>query len=89
MTPTGSVRLVIDGAERARPRKLDRRGRAVFKIGRLKTGPHALRAAYSGSRGKHGYLPSSSPNLLCTVGRPRPGRGGEPGPGHGEGPVHA
>jgi FtsP/CotA-like multicopper oxidase with cupredoxin domain len=88
-TPTGSVRLVVDGAERGRPRKLDRRGRVVFKIGRLKTGVHAIRAAYSGSRGKSGYHPCSSPNLLCTVGRPRLGRGEAPVPGHGEGPVHA
>jgi hypothetical protein len=53
----------------------------VFKIARLETGAHAIRAAYSGSAGKKGYHPSSSPNLVCTVG----GEGG----GRGHGLVHA
>jgi hypothetical protein len=66
-TPAGSVTLVVDGEQRGRPKRLDKRGQAVFKIGRLKAGVHRIRAAYSGGRGKRGYHASSSPNLLHTV----------------------
>jgi FtsP/CotA-like multicopper oxidase with cupredoxin domain len=64
--PTGSVTFIIDGVPIKT--KLDKRGRARFKVADLNPGEHKIRATYSGG-GKCQYHPSSSPNLLHTVTR--------------------
>src|SRR5262249_23887746 len=64
--PTGSLTFVVDGvATKQSTRKVDEHGRADFVVADLKPGDHKIRADYSGD-GE--YDPSSSPNLLHTVG---------------------
>ena len=77
--PTGSVTFIIDGVPIKRATKLDKRGRARLKIADLKPGEHKIRATYSGG-GECCYHSSSSPNLLHTVTRSKPGGDPQPGP---------
>jgi FtsP/CotA-like multicopper oxidase with cupredoxin domain len=67
-SPTGSVTFIIDGVPIKPAAKLDKQGRARFKVARLKTGTHKIRAAYTPG-GNNSYHSSSSPNLLHTVTR--------------------
>jgi len=69
--PTGSVTFIVDGVPVKPPTKLDKRGRAQFKVAHLNTGEHTIRAAYSGGGEYHS---SSSPNLLHSVTKGRPSR---------------
>jgi FtsP/CotA-like multicopper oxidase with cupredoxin domain len=63
--PTGRVTFVQDGVPVSLS-PIDEHGRARFVVANLKPGDHKIRADYSGDAE---YDPSSSPNLLLTVGR--------------------
>ncbi len=67
LRPKGTVTFLVDGVPASSPVRLNRQGRAAFKTDRLEIGDHVIRAVYSGG-GRPKYYPSSSPNLLHTVG---------------------
>jgi FtsP/CotA-like multicopper oxidase with cupredoxin domain len=65
--PTGTVTFLVDGVPAGSPVRLDKQGKASFTTKGLKLGEHTIRAAYGGG-GRYKHHPSSSPNLLHTVG---------------------
>ena len=80
--PTGSVSFIIDGVPIKPATKLDQHGRACFKVVRLKTGTHKIRADYTPGGGDNAYYPSSSPNLLHPVTKGHVPTGGTTTGGH-------